>query len=95
MINHLWQKEIKKYTQNNFRRSSHKKFSRLNNGINQFNTNINVNSSLALGGGQSGQTGQLASSSAVGFHKLLNDSKWFEQLQVTLTRQLFLLPGGP
>ena len=74
---------------NNFRRSSHKKFSRLNNGfngINQFNTNINYNYSLTANA-HSNQAGQL-SSSAVGFHKLLNDSKWFEQLQVNMINQI-------
>lgn len=82
----------------NFRRSSHKKFNRLtSNGlVSQFNTtSVNVNGSSSLSGGaksrtmlsshvsQSGQLTAAANSSAVGFHKLLNDSKWFEQLQVS------------
>lgn len=71
-----------KSSSNNFRRSSHKKFNRLNNGINQFNTNINYNHSLT--NSSHGNQGPQLSSSALGFHKLLNDSKWFEQLQVSL-----------
>lgn len=66
---------------NNFRRSSHKKFSRINNGITEFNTNINYNHSLTMSSHVS-QSTQLFS--PVGFHKLLNDSKWFEQLQVII-----------
>ena len=61
---------------NNFRRSSHKKLNR----INQFNTNINVNHSLTTHSHASQSA--VNSVSTVGFHKQINDSKWFEQLQV-------------
>ncbi len=72
----------------NFRRSSQKKFTRLNNGLigsNQFNTSINYNHSLTGSSQQYTATdSNKLSSSTFGFHKLLNDSKWFEQLQVII-----------
>jgi hypothetical protein len=81
----------KSTTGNNFRRSSQKKFSRLTT-ASQFSTSINVNASNnSVSSGHhaaltshASQSSQLAAAhSAVGFHKLLNDSKWFEQLQVS------------